>query len=77
MESRALNALANHFVYLCGVGGDSALAHLSLQFDDAEILTKPFRAGFKATAGSAISEMDVYRGGLVGELHSFPLDEII
>ena len=71
MEARALNALAESFVSLCGSGGSSVLDHLSLQFDGADILMKPFPSGFKASAESAIKERTGYKINLVGKMQSF------
>ena len=60
--ARSLNVLADHCVYLCGVGKEGVLEHLRMQFDGADILTKPFTSVFKATADAAISAMEGKRG---------------
>ena len=57
--------------------GDIVLDHLSLQFDGADILMKPFPSGFKSSAESAIKERTVYKVNLVEKMHSFFIDGII
>ena len=70
--SRALYALAAHCVYNCGVGEDSVLEHLSMQFDGSDILTTPFPSGRAAMAGPEISERAWYTGDLFWGLRAFP-----
>ena len=52
VEARVLSALAENCASLCGPGSGSVLEHLSLQFDGADIFTKPFPPGFKSPAES-------------------------
>ena len=68
---RVINALSGNFLYLCGVGGNSALVHLSLKFGGADIIAKPSPLDFKAPSESEISERTGYQANLVGKLRAF------
>ena len=77
VEARVLGALAGHCNYLCRGGQDYALDHISLQFDGADILMRPFPPNFKTGAEEAIKARTGYDVTLVEKHHEFFTDAVI
>ena len=77
VEARVLGALADHCNYLCRSGQDCALDHISLQFDGADILMRPFPPNFKTGAEEAIKTRTGYEVNIVEKRHEFFIDAII
>ena len=77
VEARVLEALVEHCVHICSNGAGRVMDHISLQFDGAEVVMRPFPADFKSSSEIYIAKKTGFTVNLVEKSHKFTLERVI